>query len=228
MLKLKTLVKEIHSEQRPDASLDKYLLENFVVPVSDYLYHGTPYVGLLSMLTEGIWGTEHSEVAEYDAFSTSLSSGMMHHFSEGDGETGLAFKVTNARVIVLDDKMTFLMTQLPGSGMSAEVDDEAEFEEFVKRFQIPVGSWRHGPFLPYNYLSSLGVDAWMYDYVYKTLKRGYGPHHNDESEICFIGKGITKLNNLIHSIWIDGNEYDPEDKAVAIRVLKEKIDDEEA
>lgn len=228
MLKLKTLVKEIHSEQRPDASLDKYLLENFVVPFSDFVYHGTPYQGLLSMLTEGIWGTEHSEVAEYDAFSTSLSSEMMHHFSEGNGTTGLGFQIKNARVIVLDDKMTFLMTQLPGSGMSAEVDDEAEFEEFIKRFQIPVGSWKHGPFLPYNYLSSLGVDAWMYDYVYKTLKRGYGMHHNDESEICFIGKGIGKLNRNIHSIWIDGNEYDPEDKAVAIRVLKEKIDDEEA
>jgi hypothetical protein len=162
MIKLRPLMED-DKKQWPSKLLDKYLLENAVVSVSKTLYHGSPFEGLADMLVHGIGGTEHSEVAEYEAFSTSINSGALYLFSEGAGATGLAFGVKDAKVLVLDDKMTFLVTQLPGSGMTVEVDDEAEFEKFVQQFQIPVGSWRHGPYLPYGYISSLGVDAFMYD-----------------------------------------------------------------
>jgi hypothetical protein len=222
MIKLKPLTEGGKYGEWPSPLLKDYLLENAVVSMSDYLYHGSPFDGLVEMLVRGISGTEHGEVAEYDSFSTSLNSDILHFFSEGDGDTGLQFKVENIKVIVLDDIMSFLVTQLPGSGMDLKVDDEAKFEAFCQKFDIPVGSHRHVPCLPYGYLSSLGVDAFMFDYTWKRYGSGHIPH-NDESEVCFIGKNILKLNKMISGIWVDGEEFGG--KLPALRAIKKKMHD---
>jgi hypothetical protein len=223
MIKLKPLTEMNKYGDQPSPLLKKYLLENKVVSISEYLYHGSPFDGLVQMLVRGISGQEHGEVAEYQSFSTSINSDILHYFSEGDGETGVQFKVENANVIVLDDIMTFLVTQLPGSGFSAEVDDEEKFEKFCQQFEIPIGTHRHEPCLPYGYLSSLGVDAFVFDYTWKRMQSGFGSSHNDESEICFIGKGISKLDKLITTIYVDGEEFDK--KLPALRAIKRKIHD---
>jgi len=207
----------------PSPALKDWLLSNRVGSISEWLYHGTPYDGLKSMLTEGIWGTEHGEVAEYDAFSTSLNSEVIAMFSEGDGETGIQFKVKDAKVVVLDEILTYLVTQLPGSGMSAEIEDEEAFAKFCETFKIPTGNWKHTPYLPYGYLSSLGVDAFVYDYTWKRLQSGHTMRIRDEHEICFIGNGIQKLNGWIETIYVDGDEFGPEEKEMALRAIAEKI-----
>ena len=222
MIKLKRIL-EATGGQLPNPSLGEYILQHRVVSISDWLYHGTPLEGLKEMLTSGIYGTQHGEVAEYDAFSTSLNSEMLSMFSEGAGDTGLQFKVENANVVILDDILTYLVTQLPGSGMDAEVDDEEKFEKFIEQFNVPVGTYKNVPYLPYNYLSSLGIDAFMYDYVWLRIKRGLSPSVRDESEICFIGNGIEKLNKSITSIWVDGQEYEPEEKAMALQDIEDRI-----
>ena len=94
-------LKEELERQWPDKSLDKFLLENKVESLSDYLYHGSPLDGVISMLVKGIWGQEHNEVAEHEAFSTSLNSEVLHMFSENEGASGLVFEVENINVIVL-------------------------------------------------------------------------------------------------------------------------------
>lgn len=224
MIKLKTLIAEGIYSQQPDPSLGEFLMQNKVESLSTWLYHGSPYEGLQEMLLHGIYGTEHGEVAEHDAFSTSINSEVLAFFSEGEGETGLQFNVKDARVVVLDDIMTYLVTQLPGSGMEAEVDDEEEFQRFIKMFKVPVGGWKNSAFLPYNYLSSLGVDAFVYDYVWKRMNRGYTGGDRDESEICFIGNGITKLNNFITGIYVNGEEFDIKDKSQALQALEAGYD----
>jgi hypothetical protein len=222
MIKMRPLTEGGKYGDWPNPLLKDYLLKNAVVSLSDYLYHGTPFDGLVSMLVRGIHGTQHGEVAEYDSFSTSLNSEMLHYFSEGNGETGLQFKVENIKVIVLDDMMSFLVTQLPGSGVGLEVDDEAKFEEFCEKFDIPIGTHKHVPCLPYDYLSSLGVDAFMFDYVWRRYSSGH-VSGNDESEVCFIGKSIDKLSNMISGIWVDGEEF--EKKLPALRAIKRKMRD---
>jgi len=222
MIKLKHLL-ESHGKNLPDPSLAQYIRQNKVVSISDWVYHGTPYDGLKEILINGVYGTEHGEVAEHDAFSTSLNSEMLRMFSEGAGDTGLQFQVKNAQVVVLDDILTYLVTQLPGSGMSAEVDDEEVFAEFCRKFKIPTDNWKNTPYLPYNYLSSLGVDAFMYDYVYSRWSRGMSADVRDESEIAFIGKGLGKLNKSVTGIWVDGHEYEPEEKAEALRDIEGKL-----
>ena len=222
MIKLKPLTEGGKYGDWPSPLLKEHLLQNAVVSVSDYLYHGSPFDGLVEMIVRGIRGTEHGEVAEHDSFSTSLNSEMLHYFSEGNGDTGLQFKADNIKVVVLDDMMTYLVTQLGGSGYDAQIDDEEKFEKFRQKFDIPIGTHRHVPCLPYNYLSSLGVDAFMFDYVWRMYGSGH-MNSNDESEICFIGKGINKLNNMISGIWVDGEEF--EKKLPALRAIKRKMHD---
>jgi hypothetical protein len=221
-IKLKSLL-ESHGKSMPSPELGTWILENQTVTISDWLYHGTPMVGLRDMLVNGIYGTEHGEVAEHDTLSTSINSEMLSMFSERDGTTGLQFKVQNAKIVVLDDILTYLVTQLPGSGISAEIDDEENFEKFCEEFNIPADNWMRTPYLPYNYLSSLGVDGFMYDYVYNSLNRGTTMGHRDESEIAFAGNGLKKLNDSVDSIWIDGNEYDISDKAEALKELESRL-----
>ena len=222
MIKLKNLI-ESTGRNFPNPSLKEYILQNKVVSISDWFYHGTPFGGLKEMLINGIYGTDHGEIAEHDAFSTSLNSEMLTMFSEGDGETGLQFKVKNAQVVVLDDILTYLATQLPGSGMDVEVDNEEKFEKFCQQFNIPTNGRKNTPYLPYNYLSSLGVDAFIYDYVWKRIDMGISPDVRDESEIAFIGKGIEKLNKSVSGIWVDGHEYFPEETELALRDIEERI-----
>ncbi len=223
-IKLKTLISESAGWEGPQPSplLGKYILKNMTQKMSEWLYHGTPYDGLLSMLEGGIFGMEHGEVSEHDTLSTSLNSEVLRLFSEGCGETGLQFKVENISVIVLDDMLLKLVTELAGSGFDAQVDDEEKFEEFCQKFEVPA---RRGDYyLPYDYLSSLGVDAFTFDYVWKRWDQGHGaPHNNDEFEICFIGKGVEKLNGLVSEIYVDGESYD--NKNLAIQAIKEKLDD---
>ena len=222
VIKLKSiLLGEMLEDTRPSPALDKFIRQTRMVKLSDWVYHGSPLEGLKHMLIHGIHGDQHGEIAEYDAFSTSLNSGIMHFFSEGEGDTGLGFKVENVKLIVLDDILTKLMTELPGSGMDAEVDDEEAFESFCLKYRVPT---TRGNFaLPWNYLSSIGADAFCYDYVLKQYQSGH-IETRDESEICFIGKNaINRLNHQIVSIWVDGNEF--EDKVAAIRAVQEKIDE---
>lgn len=207
---------------QPSPLLKQYLLENKVSELTEYLYHGSPFNGLVDMLVHGFHGTEHGEVAEYDTISTSLNSEILHFFSEGCGETGLQFQVKNVKVVILDEIMTYLVTQEPGSGMDAEITDEAKFEEFCKQFEVPIGGRRRGPYLPYGYLSSLGVDAFVYDYAWGRYQHGNIPH-NDESEICFIEKGIQILEKSITAIYVDGEEFDK--KLPALKAIKKKMHD---
>lgn len=219
IINLKQLL-ESSEKQLPSPKLASFINKHYVIDFSDWVYHGTPLTGLKEMLTNGIYGTGHGEVAEYDAFSTSLNSEMLAMFSDGDGETGLQFKVKNAKIVVLDDILTYLVTQLPGSGMTVEIDDEERFNKFVRAFKIPTDNWKKTPYLPYNYLSSLGVDAFMYDYVYKRWSKGHSTPMRDESEICFIGKGFDLLNKSVTNIYVNGNEYEPSEKEEALRHIE--------
>jgi hypothetical protein len=97
--------------------------------------------------------------------------------------------------------------------MDVEVD-ENELEIFCKKYQVPIdGRGRY--YLPYGYLSSLGVDAFTYEYVWRRIRRGMESSVRDESEIGFIGQGIPKLNNFVDSIYIDETEYDTKEEALA-------------
>lgn len=221
IINLKQLL-ESSEKQLPSPKLESFINKHYVIDFSDWVYHGTPLTGLKEMLTNGIYGTGHGEVAEYDAFSTSLNSEMLA-MSDGDGETGLQFKVKNAKIVVLDDILTYLVTQLPGSGMTVEIDDEERFEKFVRAFKIPTDNWKKTPYLPYNYLSSLGVDAFMYDYVYKRWSKGHSTPMRDESEICFIGKGFDLLNKSVTGIYVNGNKYELPEKEEALRDIEARL-----
>jgi hypothetical protein len=227
MIKLKPLTEMNKYGDQPSPLLKKYLLENKVGELTEYVYHGSPFDGLADMLVRGISGTEHGEVAEYESLSTSLNSEMLFHFSEGNGMTGLQFHVKNAKVIILDEILTYLVTQEPGSGFDAEITDERKFEEFCKQFEVPMGGQRRGPYLPYGYLSSLGVDAFAFDYTWKYWSDWGGSRGasaaRDEHEICFIGKGIQMLENSISLIYVDGEEFDK--KLPALRAIKKKMHD---
>ena len=211
MIKLRPLTEWNKYGDQPSPLLKKYLLENKVGELTEYVYHGSPFEGLVDMLVHGFNGQEHGEVAEYETISTSLNSEVLHFFSEGNGETGLQFHVKNAKVIILDDIMTYLVTQEPASGFDAEVAEE-KLEDFVTQFDIPVGGSYHGPYLPYGYLSSLGVDAFAYDYTWKYWSNRDGSRGDSEArneyEVCFIGKGIKMLETSITSIYVDGKEFE--------------------
>jgi hypothetical protein len=193
-----------------------------MVKFSDWVYHGSPFEGLKEMLVMGISGQEHGEVAEQDSFSTSINSDIMHYFSEGDGETGLGFKINNANVVVLDDTLTRLMTRLPRSGFDADVDDEEAYESFCLKYEVPSMKYKDEFYLPWNYLSSIGADAFCYDYVWSRYQRNH-IEYKDESEVCFIGNAINKLNHQISSIWVNGEEFD--DKVAALKAVQEKLDE---
>ena len=223
VIKLKRLISEWGDKERPDQSFDQLLRAERVVDFGDYVYHGSPLIGLKGMLEEGIYGQEHNEVAEYNAFSTSPNSGVLHYFSEGDGDTGLCFKIESAKVLVLDEYLTKLVTELPGSGMSAEVEDEEAFETFCLQYKMPRRKHDGDFYLPYGYIESLGVDAFMYDYAYSMYKRG-NIRYNDECEVCFVGSAIDKLGRHIHQMWVDGNDYDGDDVVAAVRAINEKLE----
>lgn len=223
VIKLKNLISEWGEKERPDQSLDQLLRAERVMELSDYLYHGSPLSGLKGMLEEGIYGQEHNEVAEHNAFSTSPNSGVLHYFSEGDGDTGLCFKIENAKVLVLDEYLTKLVTELAGSGMDAQVEDEEAFETFCLQYKIPRRKNDGDFYLPWGYIESLGVDAFMYEYAYNAWKRG-NIRYNDECEVCFVGSAIDKLGRHIHQIWVDGNDYDLEDRVAAMRAINEKLE----
>ena len=217
MIKLKQLIFETRHDARPNKSLDLYILQNCRHNFSGTVYHGSPREGVREMLTQTIYGTEHGELAEYETLSTSVNSEVLYLFSDGHGRTGLQFEVKNINLIVLDQFLSKLMGELPGSGMDFEVDDEAAFEQFCIKHQVPRGAWGRNEFyLPYNYLSSLGVDAMTYDYVWRRIDHGMPPSPRDESEIAFIGRGIKKLNNSIDTIWIDGQTYGIKEKEDAL------------
>ena len=76
---------EGNESRMPDKSLGEFLLAHKTVSFSDWVYHGTPLVGLKEMLVNGISGISHGEVADDSTFSTSVNSEVIHYFSEGDG-----------------------------------------------------------------------------------------------------------------------------------------------
>lgn len=221
MIKLKHLLTEWEHDKRPSSLLDSFILKNHVQIFNGTVYHGSPPDGLKSIITEGIRGTEHGEIAEYETFSTSVNSGVLNLFSEGHGRTGIECEVQGIKVVVLDSFLHKLMCELPGSGMEVDVDEEA-FKEFCSKYAVPHGAWnRDEYFLPYNYLSSLGVDAFSFDYVWKQISHDITPPHNDESEIAFIGAGIRKLNSMAETIWVNGHTFSIKEKARALEAIEE-------
>lgn len=207
----------VKSETKPQ-NLEQYLLEECVETVSGSFYHGTPMDGLVSMLVEGIHGTEHNEFSENDTLSTSANPEMLRMFSERRKDNGLEFAVSSARVLIVDDVLATALTTRRGSGIDFDVEDE-ELREFAERFDIPMDD-RGRPELPYDYIESLGVDAFMYEYAYRSM-RGGGGRHNDEMELCFVGPAVSKLSEKIEAIFVDGEEYPAERKAEALKAAKE-------
>lgn len=224
MIKLRQLLIEATNSKRPDKSLDDFLLATKVHKFTGRVYHGSPVVGLKEMLLHGIGGSQHGEVAEYDAFSTSINAEVLGIFSEADGISGLEFYVDNARILVADDIIHHLMIQLAGSGMEVDVDNEV-LRAFCEKYNVPFGKgWGKDEFyLPYNYVSSLGVDGFAYDYTWKALKNPNSLDNRDEHEICFVGNGNNKLNQRITTIYVDGAEYDISEKEDALAAIDEYI-----
>lgn len=221
MIKLKSLLKESRLSFPEDKSLNKFLLENKVVNFSDWLYHGTPLAGLKSMLVDGIYGTQHGEVAEYESFSTSVNSEVISLFSEMEGETGLQFDVKNIKLLIVEDILHHLLIQLPGSGMEVDVNDD-KLKEFCEKYKIPHDD-REGFYLPYGYLSSLGIDAFIFDYTWKKVSIGHSVPVRDESEVCFVGSGIQKLNSFIKTIYVYDTSYDITEKDVALAEIEKRL-----
>lgn len=221
MIKLKTLVKEGYYADKFDSpELKQWILANRMVTINDFLYHGSPLEGLKGMIENGIYGTEHGEVAEYNSFSTSFNSNILHYFSEDGSDTGLSFKANNVKVVVLDNILHFLVTQAGGSGIDIDVNEE-ELAKFARTFKLPMD--RGEPYLPYGYLSSLGVDAFTFDYVWQRYSKGHPMPHNDESEVCFIGDSIDKLNSMVDEIYVDGNSYSLNEQAAAIEDIESRL-----
>lgn len=214
MIKLRTLVNEALHNQRPDKSFDELLLKTRLHTWSGTVYHGSPPDGVENMLTQGIYGTQHGEIADYDTFSTSINESVLRLFSDGHGITGVEFDVKNINLLVVDDFTHKLLVELPGSGMDVDWIDEDQFMLFCKKFNIPFDGREF--YLPYNYLSDLGIDAFVFDYTWKRMDRGHGYLHNDESEICFVKNGINKLEGFLTHIFVDSDVFEANQKKEAI------------
>jgi hypothetical protein len=214
MIKLSSLLESTGAGPHP--KLAQYLLKHRTDTFSGTLFHGTPLYGLKQMLVNGIYGTEHGELSEDNTFSTSLNDEVLTMFSEGDGTTGLEFEVKDIKVLILDDLIAHFAIAARGSGMEVDVD-EVKAAKFAKAFKLPLDRFSNEPIFPYNYLSSLGVDAVAYDYVWKRIQRGRGSFDRDESEICFLGHGIKKLNHFIADIYVNGHGF--MDKAEALQAI---------
>lgn len=217
MIKLKQLLREWDHNKRPSKDLDLFILKNHVHVFNGTLYHGSPMDGLKEMIIQGIHGSEHGEIAEYDAFSTSINFQVLRLFSEGHGNTGLEFDAKGINVVVLDDFLHKLMVELPGSGMEVDVDEE-EFKAFCQKYGVPRGAWNKDEYyLPHDYLSSLGVDAFTFEYVWKRVDMP--STHNDESEIAILSKGIQKINGMVDFIWVDGHSFEIKEKEEALKAI---------
>lgn len=204
------------------SKLISYLMENKVNSYSGILYHGTPKDGLLSMLKEGLWGTQHGEISEYNTLSTSINENVLNLFADHDKGTGVEFTVKDKKILVLDEILSHLATRSGGSGIEFDFDED-EYEEFCREYSIPKNNRDY--YLPYNFFSDMGtVDCIVYDYTWKMIHgRGY-QGGNDETEICFVGNGIDKINKDITGIYIDWDEYDITEKQEAINRLESDSD----
>ena len=129
-------------------------------------------------------------------------------------------KVENAKILVVEDIIHNLILVLRGSGMDVDVDEE-ELEQFANQYRLPYSRGR--AYLPHDYISSLGVDGFVFEYAWKRHNGGYYGGDRDESEVAFVGKGLKKLNQSISGIWVDGKEYDITDKRAAMRDIKKHL-----
>lgn len=222
MIKLKTILNEIDKEDMVDPRLKPYLLKNHTQLFSGELYHGTPLDGLKEMLTRGIYGTQHGEVAEEETLSTSVNPDVLQLFSDMNGYTGLIFDVKNFCLLVLDDVLSYFATRLPGSGLTIEVD-EKELRKFLLKFKLPLDRFEHEPHFPYNYIASLGVDGFVYEYTWDRIKGGYSGGDRDESEIAIVGNSIQKLNESIVTIYVEGTEYEISQKAEVLADIEARL-----
>jgi hypothetical protein len=222
-MKYKDFFKHLNeSIEKPwdSSKLKSHLIKNRVYNYSGTLYHGTPYDGLLSILKNGIWGTEHGELSERETLSTSPNENVIRLFSESNDGTGLCLRVKNKKILVLDDILAHLATRESGSGIEFDFD-ENEYDLFCDEYDIPSDNRDH--YLPYNFFSSIGsIDAITYEYTWKLIQRGKNfSNSNDESEICFIGNpSLDKLNKDISEIYIDYDPYDISEKSEAIKRLE--------
>lgn len=221
----RSIIDEAFTREQPSPALADYL-RSAAKTWSGTVYHGTPVRGLHAMLANGIYGTQHGELAENDTLSTSLNDNVLSMFSEGDGTTGLDFSVNGIKLLVLDPMLTRLAIERGGSGMIQSLEDEDfgadEFNEFCERYQILPKY--HGEYaFPYDYLSGIGIDAVVYEYTWDRNERGSG-FDRDESEICFLAGGIEKLNHCIDTIYVCGKPYEASDRASAIADMEERME----
>lgn len=223
-MKLKRLLIEINHKQLPDKSLGHFLLNHKVHPFSGTLYHGSPMEGLKEMLSAEIYGQEHNEIAEYESFSTSINPDVLRLFSEGHGNTGLEFNVKNVKLLVIDDMLHHLLIALPGSGMEIEVGEE-EMENFARQYNIPYSD-HYGYYLPYNYVSSLGVDGFVFEYTWKKISSGHWGGDRDENEIGFVGNGISTLQKSIDAIHVEGESFSINEKSEALIAIQEHLENQ--
>lgn len=204
-------------------SLAEFLHKTAVKSYSGVLYHGSPKGGLRAMLTDGIHGTGHGELSEYETFSTSPNDAVLGLFGSGNG---VEFEVSNIRVLVIDDFLADLCTR--ESSMEFENDADA-LEAFCERFQIEKN--RRGEYaLPHGYLSSLEVDAVCYAYAWKMIEKQRHNAGRDECEICFLGDGIAKLDGLLSGAIVDDDPFwsydNPEWKEKALAAIGDEAFDE--
>jgi hypothetical protein len=204
------------AKSKKKKSFKKYLIDEWVYNISGTVYHGSPACGLESILTEGIYGKEHGEVSEYNTFSTSFNAEVLRMFSDGDGYMGVSFNVKNAKILVMNDLIAELATAEVGSGLSFD-NDEEEMNELVDEYDIPKNR-RGNHSLPFGYISDLGVDGFMYEYVHKKMLFG-SFDTRDESELCFLGNGIARLDKIMESIIIENDEYNPKDPSERMEAL---------
>jgi hypothetical protein len=172
----------------------------------DFLYHGTSRVNLLSILNDGVWGQPHRELDESETLSVSFNDNMIRLFSEDN--CGLAFQLSGS-IFKVPNWLMVAMTIAPGSG--AFMDEEEGVIDKCREYGVPLIDYMGDEVPEHDFISKNMPENYIgasYEYVLNNLN---GLHHNDESEVIIMCKGLELLNNSIITVYIDGEEYDIEE-----------------
>jgi hypothetical protein len=173
----------------------------------DLLYHGTSRENLLSILENGVWGQPHRELDESETLSVSFNDNMIRLFSEDN--CGLVFQVSGS-IFKIPEWLMVAMTIAPGSGAFMDMDEEIALGK-CREYGVPLIKYGSDIVPEHNFISNNMPKDYIgasYEYVLDNLQ---GLHHNDESEVIIMGKGLQLLNNSIITVYIDGEEYDVEE-----------------